>query len=143
VGVVLLSNSDAFESVAGEIVPALIGDRWSPFRWLGYEPFDPETRPDPPAPRVRVDADPSTFAPCPGSYRLPDGKPITVTLADGKLWIAKVGEEPEELVPMADGLFFVEESDPLFSFPVDENGEVSAMLVHIEGMDLPLPRVAD
>ena len=43
-GIVLLSNSDNFESVAPEIVAAGVGDRESPFDWLGYEPFDPAKR---------------------------------------------------------------------------------------------------
>lgn len=90
-----------------------------------------------------MEADPATFVPCPGAYRLPDGKLITVSLIDGSLWIAKQGEEPEELVPMAGGRFFIEGNDPLFSFPVDNSGEVSTMLVHIEGMDLPLPRATE
>jgi CubicO group peptidase (beta-lactamase class C family) len=40
-GIVLLSNSDNFEGVAQAIVQAAIGDRASPFDWLGYVPFDP------------------------------------------------------------------------------------------------------
>ena len=42
VGVVLLSNSDNFESVARELVPATIGEDCSPFDWLGYPHFDPD-----------------------------------------------------------------------------------------------------
>ncbi len=41
IGIVLLSNSDNFESVAAELVRAAIGDTYTPFGWLGYVPFDP------------------------------------------------------------------------------------------------------
>jgi CubicO group peptidase (beta-lactamase class C family) len=41
IGIVLLSNSDNFESIAGEIVKKAIGDVYSPFDWLGYVPFNP------------------------------------------------------------------------------------------------------
>ena len=44
IGIVLLSNSDNFESVAKEIVAHAIGDTDSPFDWLGYIPFDPAAR---------------------------------------------------------------------------------------------------
>jgi hypothetical protein len=35
IGIVLLSNSDNFESVAAEILRATIGDVYTPFDWLG------------------------------------------------------------------------------------------------------------
>lgn len=41
IGIVLLSNSDNFESIAAEIVKEAIGDVYSPFDWLGYVPFNP------------------------------------------------------------------------------------------------------
>lgn len=44
IGVVLLSNSDNFESVAREIVAAVIGPDESPFDWLGYPRFDPAAK---------------------------------------------------------------------------------------------------
>ncbi|WP_199137512.1 serine hydrolase domain-containing protein [Pedobacter sp. ASV12] len=36
IALILLSNSENFESVGPEIVRACIGDSYSPFRWLGY-----------------------------------------------------------------------------------------------------------
>lgn len=41
IGIVLLSNSDNFESVAAEILRATIGDVYTPFDWLGYFAYDP------------------------------------------------------------------------------------------------------
>jgi hypothetical protein len=41
IGIVLLSNSDNFESIAEEIVKKAIGDVYSPYDWLGYVPFNP------------------------------------------------------------------------------------------------------
>lgn len=41
IGIVLLSNSDNFQSIAAAIVKQAIGDGYSPFDWLGYEPFNP------------------------------------------------------------------------------------------------------
>jgi len=41
IGIVMLSNSDNFPSIAEEIVKKAIGDTYSPFDWLGYVPFDP------------------------------------------------------------------------------------------------------
>jgi CubicO group peptidase (beta-lactamase class C family) len=53
IGIVLLSNSDNFQSVAAEILRATIGDVYTPFEWLGYFAFDPAmTRPPSPDPLV-------------------------------------------------------------------------------------------
>jgi CubicO group peptidase (beta-lactamase class C family) len=41
IGIVLLSNSDNFESITEEIVKKAIGDVYSPYDWLGYVPFNP------------------------------------------------------------------------------------------------------
>jgi len=54
IGIVLLSNSDNFESVAAEIVRAAIGDVYTPFGWLGYAPFDPANVTPPPAEPLAV-----------------------------------------------------------------------------------------
>ena len=49
IALVMMSNSDNFESVAEELAGVVIGDRVSPFTWLGYVPFDPaRPRPEPP-----------------------------------------------------------------------------------------------
>jgi CubicO group peptidase (beta-lactamase class C family) len=53
IGIVLLSNSDNFESVAAEILRATIGDVFTPFDWLGYFAFAPAmTRAPSPDPLV-------------------------------------------------------------------------------------------
>jgi CubicO group peptidase (beta-lactamase class C family) len=53
IGIVLLSNSDNFESAAAKILRATIGDTYTPFDWLGYFAFDPVmTRPPSPDPVV-------------------------------------------------------------------------------------------
>jgi CubicO group peptidase (beta-lactamase class C family) len=56
IGIVMLSNSDNFESIAEEIVNKAIGDVYSPFDWLGYLPFDPTIgiKTLPPDPTVKI-----------------------------------------------------------------------------------------
>jgi hypothetical protein len=36
ISVILLSNSDNFETATGKILETTIGDTWSPLKWLGY-----------------------------------------------------------------------------------------------------------
>jgi CubicO group peptidase (beta-lactamase class C family) len=56
IGIVMLSNSDNFESIAAEIVKEAIGDAYSPFDWLGYVPFNPAIgiKTPPPDPTVTI-----------------------------------------------------------------------------------------
>jgi hypothetical protein len=56
IGIVMLSNSDNFESIAAEIVKKAIGDVYSPFDWLGYVPFDQTIgiKTPPPDPAVTI-----------------------------------------------------------------------------------------
>jgi CubicO group peptidase (beta-lactamase class C family) len=56
IGIVMLSNSDNFGSIAAEIVKEAIGDVYSPFDWLGYVPFNPAIgiKIPPPDPTVTI-----------------------------------------------------------------------------------------
>ncbi|MHC4533998.1 MAG: serine hydrolase [Planctomycetota bacterium] len=48
IGVVFMSNSNNFESVARELAEATIGDTYSPFDWCGYPHYDPSIRKESP-----------------------------------------------------------------------------------------------
>jgi serine-type D-Ala-D-Ala carboxypeptidase/endopeptidase len=55
IGIVMLSNSDNFESIAAEIVEVAIGDVYSPFDWLDYVPFNPaNAKTPPPDPTITI-----------------------------------------------------------------------------------------
>jgi CubicO group peptidase (beta-lactamase class C family) len=69
IGIVLLSNSDNFESVTPEIVAAGIGDRDSPFDWLGYEPYDSTRRKPAPPRHIAVQVPAEVIAAYGGEYR--------------------------------------------------------------------------
>lgn len=48
IGVVFMSNSGNFESVARELAEAAIGDIYSPFDWCGYPYYDPNNQKESP-----------------------------------------------------------------------------------------------
>ncbi|MGB7296433.1 MAG: serine hydrolase domain-containing protein [Candidatus Aminicenantales bacterium] len=68
IGVVLLSNCDNFESVAREIVAAVIGPDESPFDWLGYPRFDPTAKKVPPPGPKAVEVEAKILADYVGDY---------------------------------------------------------------------------
>jgi len=88
IGIVLLGNSDKFESVAQEILEKAIGDVYTPFGWLGYVPFDPsrpKTAP-PPDPTI-IEVDPAILETYAGTYHMQQTALFQIRFEDSKLWI--------------------------------------------------------
>jgi CubicO group peptidase (beta-lactamase class C family) len=140
VGVVLLSNSDNFESVAREIVERTIGDVHSPFDWLGYVPFDPTKKRVPPPERVAIEVAQDILKEYVGTFELMPGTRILVKEEEGHLYCAQEGEDWDELFAETESSFFVKGEDVLFSFARNAAGEVELTL-HVEGLELPAVRV--
>lgn len=138
IGVVLMSNSDNFEAVAPQLVEAAIGDRVSPFEWLGYPPFDPAVvdKTPPPGP-VAVDVDPTILGTYVGTYNMGTGQRFRVKLEDGQLYIQGSDEGWAPLYAESETRFFVPESDYRFVFVVDATGTVTGMGIEIQGLALP------
>jgi CubicO group peptidase (beta-lactamase class C family) len=141
VGIVCLSNSDNFESIAEEVVTAILGKERSPFRWLGYEPFDPSVVGTPPPERVAIEIDVHTLARYVGAYELPDGTLFRLKLEEGKLLGAGSDGEWAEMLAESETRFFIDGEDHVFDFVRGEGGAVSAIDLEIQGMVLRLKRV--
>ena len=145
IGIVLLSNSDNFESVAREIVEKAIGDRHSPFDWLGYIPFDPAKIKTPPPEPVAIKIAPAILASYTGTYAwTQDGEDrlIRIKLEGEQLLIT----DSEEWVPLyaeTETKFFVHGDDTRFLFTKDDSGAVTGLSLLIEGLTLPVARKID
>jgi len=142
IGIVLLSNSDNFESVAPEIVAAGIGDQASPFDWLGYEPHDPAKRkPAPPRP-VAIQLPAEVVARYAGEYRWTRGNAPTYFKADGgRLYASDDGQAWDELFAQSDSVFFFKGRPMTLTFVMDANGKVTRVDVDNEGAKLTARRV--
>jgi CubicO group peptidase (beta-lactamase class C family) len=140
IGIVLLSNSDSFESVAQEITEKAIGDVYTPFGWLGYIPFDP-SRPkaSPPPDPVAIEVDPAVLESYAGTYGIQ--KPVVLIqtkFEDGKLWIlSQDGKSWNRLLPENEARFFVHPDEPYrFEFVRAPSGNVIAL--RMESLGVPL-----
>lgn len=144
IGVVLLSNSDNLEMVAPRIVEAAIGDRHSPFEWLGYPPFDPSIvdKTPPPEP-VAIDLDPALLATYAGTYEMKPGQPFQVRLEGDRLLIQGQDGVWSVLHAESETRFFVPGSDYRFVFVVDETNKVTGMRIEVQGLALPPARKVD
>jgi CubicO group peptidase (beta-lactamase class C family) len=83
IGVVFLSNSDNFESVARELADVTIGDVYSPFDWLGYPQYDPNRFRVPPPEPVVIEVDSAILESYVGTYELGGGKSVSVKFENG------------------------------------------------------------
>lgn len=134
IGIVLLSNSDNFESVAPEIVAAGIGDTHSPFEWLGYEPFDPALRKPVPPRRVAVAVKAAVIAPYAGTYRLDAADFRThIRVDSARLFASDDGQSWDELFAVSDSVFFFKGRNLTLTFSRDAKGVVTHMTVDIDG----------
>lgn len=126
IGIVLLSNSDAFESVARPIVAAAIGDSASPFDWLGYTPFDPATRKTPPPRLIAIHVAPEVLARYVGSYTF-DSLDVTtrIRLEGDHLAASDDGQSWDPLSAAADSVFFFRGRALTLTFRRDASGRVT------------------
>ncbi len=88
IGIVMLSNSDNFESVAEEIAKKAIGDIYSPYDWLGYVPFDPAREKEtPPSDPVAIQVGSSVLADYAGTYDMQGTAIFQVKFEDDNLFL--------------------------------------------------------
>jgi hypothetical protein len=127
IGVVFLSNSDNFESIARELAVATIGDAHSPFDWLGYPRFDPNRSMEPPAEPIAIEVDAELLREYTGSYRLSARRSWTVRLRDDQLQASTDGRDWASMFPETPNRFFIEGEDFRVIFIRNDGGVVSGI----------------
>lgn len=141
IAVVLMSNSDNFESVAREIAAVTIGDIHSPFYWLGYPRFDANRRREPPPEPVAIAVEPAILETYIGEYRLMEGQTVFVKLEEGGLYVSTDAIDWAELLAESQTRFFTTGDDTRFVFVFNERGLVTGMTIEIGGLEVPAERV--
>ena len=136
IGIVLLSNSDNFESVAREIITAFIGPDESPLSWLGYVPFDPSKKRTPPPERKATKVNPAILANFVGEYEIRPGQIISFKLEGGHLHFSSEKGKWVEMLAESETVFFIEDSDYVFTFKTDPGGRVSGFVLSVQGIEL-------
>lgn len=125
IGIVLLSNSDNFQSVAREIVAAGIGDTLSPYRWLGFVPFDSARRRPAPPRHVAIAIAPALVASYAGTYKLGSSSSHVHLRADAaRLFASDDGVTWDELFAKSDSVFFFKGRNVTLTFLKNSRGEV-------------------
>jgi CubicO group peptidase (beta-lactamase class C family) len=136
IGVVFLSNSDNFESVARELAEATIGDTYSPFDWLGYPRFDPAQRREAPPERVAIEVAPAILETYTGTYRVTADVIIYVMFEDGRLLASSDQVDWAPMLAETESRFFVEGEDAGIVFVKNDDGDVVGLTLEVQGAEL-------
>jgi CubicO group peptidase (beta-lactamase class C family) len=142
IGIVLLSNSDNFEPVVHEVVAAGIGETHSPFRWLGFAPFDStQTRRPVPPRRVPVAVTAAIVAPYAGTYELGPGARTHLRADGARLFASDDGLSWDELFAESDSVFFLKGSNVTLTFIREATGDVNRIDIDADGTRITARRV--
>lgn len=138
IGIVLLSNSSNFESIAERVTVRAIGDHHSPFGWLGFEPFDPSVPPPPAEPeRQTVPIDSTIYHAVVGRYETGSGQRVELAVRNGRLAASTDGKYWDEVMALSETQFFIDGKPWDFALVRDSDGTVSGLIISLEGMEIP------
>ena len=140
-GVVLLSNSDNFESVAREIVEKTIGDEYSPFDWLGYPHYDPSVKREPPPEPVAIDISSDMLTKYIGEYNYLNNSIFFIKMDDNQLFGSYDNETWVEMYAQSKSKFLMKGEDARFTFIENDDGKVTGFIFPIEGVKIPIEKV--
>jgi len=85
---------------------------------------------EPTADRRRMALTPEELAHYVGRYLLAPGQERSVMLENGRLYFDQGGGRLVEMIPESQTLFFVEGARGYFTFELDPDGAVTAMVIH-------------
>jgi CubicO group peptidase (beta-lactamase class C family) len=119
-GMVVMTNGDGGAPLANEIIRSIARE----YGWPDYTVKE----------RVLARVDPKIFASYTGQYTL-RGSSVTITTDNGKLYIQAppFGPDKIEIYPESETKYFVLLQEVTFTFIKDEKGQVTELLVELQG----------
>lgn len=96
---------------------------------------------DLPVERKEIKVDPKVYAAYVGEYERQPGRNFKVFLENNRLYLAYLGRPTIELLPEAADKFFVKIIDIQFGFVKDEKGQVTHLVLHQEGENIPVKKI--
>ncbi len=87
--------------------------------------------------RAEAEVDAAILESYAGEYQFSSRFSVVVTLEDGKLWIEPTGQEKSRIFAESDTKFFSRTASVEFTFTIDDSGEVTGVVMHRAGRDVP------
>ena len=91
--------------------------------------------------REPVSIDPALLPRYAGTYRLGPEFDLVVTSEAGRLFVQASGQERLEVLPESETRFFYTAVDAQISFELDDTGQVTGLVLHQNGQDMPGTRL--
>jgi CubicO group peptidase (beta-lactamase class C family) len=140
-GILVMTNSSNGEGIFKPLVEALLGETAFPFDWDGYTPYDKL----PPLPRLKehkkVTLTAEQLNRVVGRYALSKEIVLTVTVDNGKLFIAEGDEPKQEYLAESPSDFYSASSSDECSFK-PAAGPPQVLVLHLDdGRNLELKRI--
>jgi CubicO group peptidase (beta-lactamase class C family) len=140
-GIIILTNSSNGEGIFQPLVTSLLRNPYTPVVWEGFTPYD-RLPARPPLPRhAEIHVDRAVLLRYAGQYGHAPDLILTVRLAGEHLSVQENDEPAQELWPESQTTVFSKVADDTYTFVVDGQGRVTAMILHTGGKDIPLPRI--
>ncbi|HEY3139176.1 MAG TPA: serine hydrolase [Blastocatellia bacterium] len=130
--VAVLSNLGTFNpgSLAFQVADIYLADK--------LQPVTPKTSP---VDRPEAKVDPAVYDAYVGRFQFEDGRAITITKENNRLWGQPAGMQKAELFPESETKFFAKIADVQVSFQRNEKGAVTQMTLHQNGQNAVAKRV--
>jgi|CZKD01.1.fsa_nt_gi CubicO group peptidase (beta-lactamase class C family) len=140
-GLVIMTNSGNGEGIFKDVLETVLKDTFTPIEWEGYTPYD-KLPPRPPLKQHKnVAVDGKVLDRYVGRYGLPPDIILTVRREGDHLSVQENDEPKQDLMPESETDFYSTSSDDTMTFQADSQGKVTAMILHVDGKDIPVKRI--
>lgn len=91
--------------------------------------------------KVVATVDPKIYDEYVGEYELIPGMSIIITKEDNRIYAQVTGQDKYEIFPMSEKDYFYKVVDAEISFVKDEKGQVTSLVLHQNGQDMPARKI--
>ncbi|MCP4273979.1 MAG: beta-lactamase family protein [Gammaproteobacteria bacterium] len=133
---VMMSNSENFESIAREITAITIGDKYSQFDWLGYPNFDPSKQRIAPPEPVAILLSPELLTKYTGEYAFLGNRSLFIKLENNQLVNSEDRKIWTKMYAETKSLFFMEDEDTKILFIMDSENNTVGFKLLVQGMEI-------
>jgi CubicO group peptidase (beta-lactamase class C family) len=140
-GIVIMTNSSNGEGIFKELLENLIRNTFTPIEWEGFTPYGQLPPREPLKERKEVVVDSKLLERYVGRYGEPPNLILTIRREGDHLSIQENDEPKQELFGESESKFFSRASGDEFTFQLDNQGRATAMILHLDGKDLPIKRI--
>ena len=91
--------------------------------------------------KVMATVDPKIYDEYVGEYELIPGMSIAITKENNRIYAQVTGQDKYEIFPMSEKDYFYKVVDAEISFVKDEKGQVTNLVLHQNGQDMPAHKI--